>query len=168
MPTEWEWEYAARSGTNMDIWTGFTSSLGADIPNASNITILEHSDPNLQIDISDYAYNCQDAGSTSPTQTTVASLLPNGFGLYDMHGNVAEWTHEITGMSYNYSNTRPPLTYDNPFTYSIGSTVNKSIIRGGRCNDDQIYFSASNRKTWTITSHRPLSGGRLVRGNLNP
>ena len=156
-----EWEYAARSGTNMDIWTGFTSSLGADIPNASNITILEHSDPNLQIDISDYAYNCQDAGA-HPHPNDCCILTSKWFWIVRYAWKCCGMD-SCQGMSYNYSNTRPPLNYDNPFTYSIGSTVNKSIIRGGRCNDDRIYFSASNRKTWTITSHRPLSGGRLVR-----
>jgi formylglycine-generating enzyme required for sulfatase activity len=167
LPTEWEWEYAGRSGTSKDIWTGETSTLGGYIPNASNVTILEHSDSNLNIDISEYAYNCQSSGMTTPLPTNVGSLLPNGFGLYDMHGNVAEWTHELTGLSYDYSPTRPSLNYDNPFTYPI-SSPNKSIIRGGRCNDDQIHMAISKRKTWTATANRPLSGGRLVRGNLQP
>ena len=165
LPTEWEWEYAARSGTPRDIWTGYTPELGAYIPNASNVTILEHSDTNLEIDISEYVHTCKTSGTVTPTQTVVASLLPNGFGLYDMHGNVAEWTHELTGAPSDYSPTRPSLNYDFPFTYPL-YTPNYSIIRGGRCNDDQIHMGAGKRKTWTATSNRKLSGGRLVRGAL--
>ena len=38
---------------------------------------------------------------------TVASLLPNGFGLYDVYGNVEEWIHNWASSTFPYSMTDP-------------------------------------------------------------
>lgn len=66
LPTESEWEYAARGGTS-------TAYSWGDDP----------------ADIEDYAWFFDNA-DYGPV--TVATKKPNPFGLYDMHGNVAEWT----------------------------------------------------------------------------
>ena len=66
LPTEAEWEYAARAGTS----TAYSFGDSAD-------------------DIDDYAWYFDNA---EDGQVAVASKKPNAFGLYDMHGNVGEWT----------------------------------------------------------------------------
>jgi len=71
LPTEEEWEYACRAGTQ----TTFN--------NGRNITNTD-SDPGLDLIAN---YNRASNGSPRP----VGSLAPNAWGLYDMHGNVAEW-----------------------------------------------------------------------------
>ncbi len=71
LPTEDEWEYACRAGTE----TSFN--------NGKNITDLD-TDPALDPLAN---YNRDTNGSPRP----VGSYLPNAWGLYDMHGNVAEW-----------------------------------------------------------------------------
>lgn len=65
LPTEAEWEYAARAGTDTAWYTG--AALLAEDANILNMM-----------------------GRTVP----VRSYAPNGFGLYDMYGNVAEWTQD--------------------------------------------------------------------------
>jgi formylglycine-generating enzyme required for sulfatase activity len=66
LPTEAEWEYAARAGTT----TAYSWGDDAD-------------------DIDDYAWYF-DNSLEGPGE--VATKKPNAFGLYDMHGNAAEWT----------------------------------------------------------------------------
>jgi formylglycine-generating enzyme required for sulfatase activity len=75
LPTEAEWEYAARAGTETDYWWG--DEMGSN--NA----------------------NCKVCGSQGGGQQTalVGSFKPNPFGLYDTAGNIAEW------MCSEYENT---------------------------------------------------------------
>ena len=76
--TEAEWEYACRAGTQ----TAFSNGQGIS---------GQLKDPALRM-IARYGYDQTDAkGGYSAAHTKVGSYLPNGFGLYDMHGNVAEW-----------------------------------------------------------------------------
>jgi formylglycine-generating enzyme required for sulfatase activity len=74
LPTEDEWEYACRAGTESSFNNG---------NNISNIT----SDAGLDLLAN---YNRADEGSP----TAVGSFQPNAWGFYDMHGNVEEWTKD--------------------------------------------------------------------------
>jgi len=68
LPTEAEWEYAARAGSTTKYWWG--DNLGSN------------------------KANCDGCGSQWDNKQTapVGSFSPNGFGLYDTVGNVWEWT----------------------------------------------------------------------------
>jgi formylglycine-generating enzyme required for sulfatase activity/predicted Ser/Thr protein kinase len=79
LPGELEWEYAARAGTE----TAFND--GNDLTN-------ERDDPALNA-LGTYARG----GSIQDAPSPVARHKPNAWGLYDMHGNVAEWAYGVRG-----------------------------------------------------------------------
>jgi formylglycine-generating enzyme required for sulfatase activity len=79
LPSEAEWEYACRAGTTTPFHYG--GSLTSEQANFDGI--LPYGE-----------------GKYRATTTPVGSFQPNGFGLYDMHGNVAEWCEDIWHNSY--------------------------------------------------------------------
>lgn len=87
LPTEAQWEYAARAGSTTAFYNG-------------HITKPEGDDPKLDA-IGWYSYN-----SDSKTHT-VGQKSPNAWGLYDMSGNVYEWCQDWYG-SYSSSAVTDP------------------------------------------------------------
>ena len=72
LPTEAQWEYACRAGTNSKYNNGGDTE--ADLKTLGR-----------------YSGNSNDGRGGYSGVTTVGSYLPNAWGLYDMHGNVYEW-----------------------------------------------------------------------------
>jgi formylglycine-generating enzyme required for sulfatase activity len=116
LPTEAEWEYTARSGGKKEKWAGTNNESG----------------------LSDYAwYNNNSNGKTHP----VGQKKPNGFGLYDMTGNVWEWVQDWYGENYYSSSPK-----NNPQGPTSGF---QHIHRGG-----SWYYSSHQAR---VTSRHPYT-----------
>jgi formylglycine-generating enzyme required for sulfatase activity len=81
LPTEAEWEYACRAGTETPF--SFGRCLSADRANF---------DCNFPLP------GCEAESSDLRKTAPVASFVPNNWGLYDMHGNVWEWCQDWWGL----------------------------------------------------------------------
>ena len=139
-PTEAEWEYAARSGTQYDFWTPDGGGNYSANTSTGNETIVDGvSNPLLR----DYAWylgnrNNQYGGEGSKG---VGQKLPNGFGLYDMHGNVDEWTADWYGCSYPQSSTDPYCS----------TQVSSRVLRGGGWGHGPSNMESSSQNYFTST-----------------
>jgi formylglycine-generating enzyme required for sulfatase activity/serine/threonine protein phosphatase PrpC len=76
LPSEAEWEYAARGGTTTPYWWGYDMK------------------PNMA-----HCFDCE-TGLDPRKPTRVGSFKPNPYGLYDVTGNVHEWVHDCYHDSY--------------------------------------------------------------------
>ena len=130
LPTEAEWEYAARGG-DAYIYAG-------------------HADPDLVAWFEDNAEE-----QTHP----VAQKLPNGFGLYDMSGNVEEWCWDgyQEGMYDMYA--LEGLVQDPTGPENSGDRV----LRGGGWGVPANLVRVSNRIFVAAPSYRRIFGIRLAR-----
>lgn len=125
LPTEAEWEYACRAGT------ATAYSFGDDPSELGNYAwFFENSEQN-----GDLSYR------------PVGKKKPNPWGLYDMHGNVAEWTSD--GHSPDFLRKVENGTA-NPWFYPTSRYPR--VIRGGSWDDDAEVLTSFAR----VASHKDL------------
>ncbi|MCK5872561.1 MAG: SUMF1/EgtB/PvdO family nonheme iron enzyme [Methylococcales bacterium] len=123
LPTEAEWEYACRASSQSAYYFG---------------TDLQK--------LKDYAwYQKNSNGESHP----VGLKRPNIWGLYDMHGNVWEWTNT-----------------EDPENYAKESLINKSnypIVRGGSWDDLPWWLRSAYRNGWDATYRSNDLGFRIAK-----
>ncbi|MBL8191918.1 MAG: SUMF1/EgtB/PvdO family nonheme iron enzyme [Acidobacteria bacterium] len=133
LPTEAEWEYAARAGTGTKYSFGDDEKL-----------------------LREYAWFGENSdGKTYP----VGEKKPNRFGLYDMHGNVWEWCSDWYGSGY-YDECQRQGTIADPQGPGTGSV---RVIRGGSWLNDAVSCRTANRGSGVPDDRSGNLGFRLVR-----
>ncbi|MGE5243202.1 MAG: formylglycine-generating enzyme family protein [Betaproteobacteria bacterium] len=126
LPTEAEWEYGCRAGTTTPFNTG--ADLTAEQANYNGT----------------FPYIGFRHGPNRERTTPVGSFAPNAWGLYDMHGNVWEWTADW----YGPYPAGPAADPTGP------RTGEKRVIRGG-----SWYFDANSARCALRYTHAPQDRG---------
>jgi formylglycine-generating enzyme required for sulfatase activity len=144
LPTEAEWEYAARAGTASATYNGDLESGRLDCDHSSEV-------------LTPIAWSCHNGDDMSHP---IAQLRQNHWGLYDMLGNVWEWTNDrcsTDGREHCQPFDDGPVV--DPFGQPAGAY---QVIRGGGFSANPIITRSANRGTATIERNNNL-GFRPVR-----
>lgn len=119
LPTEAQWEYACRAGTNTPFNTGLC---------------LSDKDANYWWSVP--YNNCTNAVTTPPnTSQPIGSYPANIWGLYDMHGNAAEWCNDWYGGYPTQKQTNPKGP--------VSGT--QRVYRGGHMGGGAMFCRSSKR-----------------------
>jgi formylglycine-generating enzyme required for sulfatase activity len=138
LPTEEEWEYACRAGT--------TTQFGFGEPKDEQI-------------VARYAWT---RDSSEGKSHRVAALRPNRRGLFDLHGNLAEWTMSL------YDSDQASHEFDENITNNMVLSVGDGarVLRGGRFYDFPFMCRATVRNLRPPRDFDYSSGGfRAARAN---
>ncbi|USR92315.1 formylglycine-generating enzyme family protein [Phormidium yuhuli AB48] len=119
LPSEAEWEYACRAGTTTPF--AFGELITTDVANYDG----------------NYTYGQSPKGEYREQTTPVGSFPANGFGLYDMHGNVYEWCFD--GWHENYEGAP---TDGSPW---VTGKEQERLLRGGSWHDNPRGCRSANR-----------------------
>jgi len=133
LPTEAEWEYAARAGSTTRFSFG--------------------NDGNQLIEYAWYIAN-----SEKKTHR-VAQKKPNAWGLYDMHGNVSEWCQDLYGSYSSGPVTDPIGSKPSPYYRYF---ADHRISRGGSWEDYANYCRSAHRNDIQLNRRSSFQGLRLL------
>ncbi len=93
LPTEAQWEYACRSGSKSPLWYGTLDDDFSRTANLSDATHYTVDYPHVPTAIPPWRPADTRFDDGWRVSAPVGVFQPNPWGLFDMHGNVAEWTH---------------------------------------------------------------------------
>lgn len=132
LPTEAEWEYAARGGQSY-VYSG-SDTIG---------------------NVAWYSTNSYDPLISASYPRVAAGKAANGYGLYDMSGNVQEWCWDWYG-------TYPATAQTDPVGTASGSS---RVLRGGSAGDNAEYCTVAYRNSAYPSTTGSYYGMRLVYGS---
>ena len=148
LPTEAQWEFAGRAGTDTPWWPGEEE---ADLEGTDNLHDLTSSEANHTA-----------WGPPTPIRdgyqvlSPVGSFRPNAFGIHDVHGNVSEWCLDLyhaAGPERAGDGLRPSTGKENP----------GRAVRGGSATYDATMARFCARTGIEITARMSNVGVRAVR-----
>lgn len=139
LPSESQWEYAARAGTTSSF--AFGGGLSTEIVN----------------------FVSKQGGINRMKTIDVGSLgVANAFGIYDMHGNVWEWCLDTYQNQYGYYDNPRGWKITAPIDGSAWITNSKKrVLRGGSFADDE-YDCYSFKRNWAEQGSRGSREGFRV------
>ncbi len=143
LPTEAEWEYAARAGSTSAYPNG-GSLLPGDAAQCGGDLLLDNG---TRLD--DISWYC---GNDSLSSEEVGQLEPNAWGLFDVSGNLREWCHDQFG-NYHGDET-------DPFGEPEGTML---VVRGGSWNDMPTGVRLAVRESFVAAAAYYNLGFRLAR-----
>ena len=135
--TESGWEYVARAGTTTVFSTG--PSINSQQANYD----------------ANYAYAGSVMGVSRNRTVEVGSFQPNAFGLYDVHGNVWEWTEDCWNGNYNGA--------PSDGTAWTSGDCSRRVLRGGSWNVNPRGLRSANRGRSAASDRNGVSGFRVSR-----
>ena len=134
LPTEAEWEYACRAGTEVAV-----HNVDINISEGGHVSGLDEV----------AWYNANSAGKTHP----VAQKRPNTWGLYDMHGNLCEWCED-------WYDEYPAGLLSDPINTKVTSG---RVARGGCWVSTAQNCRSASRFSWSPDCRSDFVGFRLIR-----
>ena len=147
LPTEYEWEYAARGGRNLSPYPWG----GPYIRNTKGCLLA-----NFKPGRGNYP---EDGGLYT---VNAKSYWPNDYGLYNMSGNVSEWTSSAydDGSVMFIHDLQPDYRYD--AKADDGSVMKRKVIRGGSWKDIAFYLQTGTRNSEYQDSAKSYIGFRCL------
>src|SRR5262249_12784336 len=133
LPSEAEWEYAARSGGKQEMWAGTSR----------------------EQELKDYAWYKANSGRRTHT---VGSKKPNSLGLCDMSGNVWEWVEDCWHQNYKGAPIDGSAWFE-----ANGGDCGRRVLRGGSWGNGPGVLRASIRFKNIADYRDDSVGFRLVR-----
>ena len=131
LPTEAEWEYASRGGQINQIYSWGNEHINKGISKTNSWE-------------GDFPYN-NELNDGYLYSAPVKSYLSNGYGLYDMAGNVSEWTSNTFDESaFSYAHDMN-MDYTLTAEDSDSEVLKRKVIRGGSWKDISYFIQTSTR-----------------------
>lgn len=152
LPSEAQWEFACRAGTVTRYQNGEDSKLLVKIANIRDDSYTQQ----LRMPRGESLHAKDGYCFTAP----VGSFAANSFGLYDMHGNVDEWTSDRMN-SYEERN----LEVDTDPDFSTSDVLGRErgyIKKGGGFCSEPLYSRISDRGYWSPDSRFVDTGFRII------
>ncbi|MBR2837573.1 MAG: SUMF1/EgtB/PvdO family nonheme iron enzyme [Kiritimatiellae bacterium] len=141
LPTEAQWEYACRAGTATALNNGTNLTNAYQCPELNAVGHYsrgQYSNMNMPLPVGRY-------------------FPPNGWGIYDMHGNVCEWCLDRSQTSLGTAPVVDPVGPPSP-----GGASDLHVSRGGSFYDVAYFCRSANRSTYQPTDRFSRDGFRVV------